>query len=93
MNEVEVSLRDIEKALPKMSETDMRVLEKQLIHLEKLKERELAQEKFIKFTQKVWPTFISGRHHARMADAFERVANGLCNPNQPHCGVGSGLWT
>jgi len=79
MNEAAtVSLRDIEKALPMMSETDMRVLEKQLIHLEKLKSRELSQNKFLKFTQKVWPTFISGRHHARMAEAFERVARGEC---------------
>ena len=79
MNEAAtVSLRDIEKALPMMSETDMRVLDKQLIHLEKLKSRELSQNKFLKFTQKVWPTFISGRHHARMAEAFERVARGEC---------------
>jgi len=56
----------------------MRVLEKQLIHLEMLKEQELARAKFLKFTQKVWPTFISGRHHARMAEAFERVARGEC---------------
>ena len=79
MSEIaEISLKDIERALPKMTETDMRVLEKQLIHLEKLKDRELSQEKFIKFTQKVWPTFISGRHHTRMAEAFERVARGEC---------------
>ena len=79
MSEVQnVSLRDIEKALPMMSETDMRVLERQLIHLEKFKEREISQQRFLKFTQKVWPTFISGRHHARMAEAFERVARGEC---------------
>ena len=56
----------------------MRVLEAQLIRLEKLKERELCQEKFIKFVERVWPTFISGAHHKRMAEAFERVANGTC---------------
>ena len=79
MSEVQnVSLRDIEKALPMMSETDMRVLDRQLIHLEKFKEREISQQRFLKFTQKVWPTFISGRHHARMAEAFERVARGEC---------------
>jgi predicted phage terminase large subunit-like protein len=41
-----------------------------------MKKREVAQDKFIKFVEKVWPTFISGRHHKIMADAFERVANG-----------------
>jgi hypothetical protein len=49
-----------------------------LIKLEKLKDRELCQEKFIKFVERVWPTFISGAHHKRMAEAFERVANGTC---------------
>ena len=61
-----------------MSEADLRVLEASLIKLEKLKDRELCQEKFIKFVERVWPTFISGAHHKRMADAFERVANGTC---------------
>jgi predicted phage terminase large subunit-like protein len=75
-----LSLRDIEAAIKsgKLSESDLRVLEAQLIKLEKLKERELCQEKFIKFVERVWPTFISGAHHKRMAEAFERVANGTC---------------
>ena len=72
----EVSLKDIPAVLDKLSETDLRVLEAQLIKLEKLKQKELAQTKFIKFVEKVWPTFISGRHHKIMASAFERVANG-----------------
>jgi predicted phage terminase large subunit-like protein len=75
-----LSLKEIEAAIKsgKMSEADLRVLEASLIKLEKLKDRELCQEKFIKFVEKVWPTFISGAHHKRMADAFERVANGTC---------------
>ena len=71
-----VSLRDIPKILDKLSDADLRVLEAQLVRLEKLKDRELSQQKFIKFVQKVWPTFISGRHHKIMAAAFERVAEG-----------------
>lgn len=76
----DISLKDIEALIHsgKLSETDLRVLEAQLTKLEKLKERELAQTRFIKFVEKVWPTFISGRHHKRMAEAFERVANGTC---------------
>jgi len=75
-----LSLKEIEAAIKsgKMSEADLRVLEASLIKLEKLKDRELCQEKFIKFVERVWPTFISGAHHKRMADAFERVANGTC---------------
>ena len=71
-----VSLKDIPKILDKLSETDLRVLEAQLLKLEKLKQQELSQEKFIKFVETVWPTFISGRHHKIMAAAFERVARG-----------------
>jgi predicted phage terminase large subunit-like protein len=76
----EITLKDIEQLITagKLSEGDMRMLEAQLTKLEKLKERELAQTKFIKFVEKVWPTFISGAHHKRMSEAFERVANGTC---------------
>jgi len=73
-----VSLQDIPKAMEHMTESELRMLEVQLIHLEKLKSQELAQEKFLKFVERVWPTFIGGRHHKRMAEAFERVANGTC---------------
>jgi predicted phage terminase large subunit-like protein len=75
-----ISLRDIETLINtgKLSESDMRVLEAQLDKLEKMKQRELSQTKFIKFVEAVWPSFISGRHHKRMAEAFERVANGTC---------------
>lgn len=73
-----MSLSDILKVLPSLSESDQRVLEAQLAKLEELKGRELMQEKFIKFVEKVWPSFIAGRHHKRMAEAFERVARGEC---------------
>jgi predicted phage terminase large subunit-like protein len=74
----EITLKDIEALIHsgKLSESDLRVLEAQLIRLEKLKDRELCQQKFIKFVEKVWPSFISGAHHKRMAEAFERVATG-----------------
>ena len=73
-----VTLKDIPAAMQNMTEAELRLLEVQLIHLEKLKEQELAQTKFLKFVEKAWPTFIGGRHHKRMAEAFERVANGTC---------------
>jgi predicted phage terminase large subunit-like protein len=75
-----LTLKEIEAAIKsgKLSESDLRVLEASLVKLEKLKDRELCQDKFIKFVERVWPTFISGAHHKRMAEAFERVANGTC---------------
>ena len=50
----------------------------ELEKLAELKSRQLAQDKFLAFVKEVWPTFIAGRHHAKMADAFERVARGEC---------------
>ena len=41
-------------------------------------ERGEAKEDFMKFVNTVWPTFIHGNHHEKMAKAFERVANGEC---------------
>ena len=38
--------------------------------------REQCKEHFIPFVEDMWPSFIAGRHHKIMADAFERVANG-----------------
>jgi predicted phage terminase large subunit-like protein len=35
-----------------------------------------AQRDFMAYVNYVWPSFIHGRHHAKMAKAFERVANG-----------------
>ena len=71
-----VSLNDITKVLPKLSLAEQQQLLAQLERLEKLKTKKLVQDKFLKFVQEVWPTFIAGRHHAKMADAFERVARG-----------------
>jgi predicted phage terminase large subunit-like protein len=73
-----ISLKDIPTILPQLSLAEQELLLAQLEKLEELKGKKLAQEKFLAFVNQVWPTFISGRHHARMAEAFERVANGTC---------------
>lgn len=39
---------------------------------------ERARTDFLEFVKLMWPGFISGPHHARMAKAFERVARGEC---------------
>jgi len=73
-----ISLRDIPTILPALSASDMEQLLAQLDKLEQLKQQQLAQQRFLKFVEVAWPSFIGGRHHAKMADAFERVANGTC---------------
>lgn len=45
---------------------------------EQMLEKQIARDTFLGFVNRVWPTFISGRHHAIMARAFERVAKGEC---------------
>ena len=44
--------------------------------LEERKSAEQAQKSFMAFVRKVWPAFINGAHHVKMAEAFERVAEG-----------------
>ena len=74
----EVSLRDIPSILAKLTESERHQLLVELERLQELKDKELAQEKFLPFVERVWPSFIAGRHHAKMAAAFEEVANGTC---------------
>ena len=45
----------------------------QLLELDRV---ERCRENFLYFVTQMWPGFISGKHHAIMANAFERVANG-----------------
>ena len=73
-----LSAKEIEALMQsgRLSEADMRVLDRQLAKLEELKRRELSQQRFMKFVERVWPSFIGGKHHSRMAAAFERVARG-----------------
>ena len=73
-----ISLKDIPTILPALSPAEQEKLLAELDHLESLKKQRLAQGKFLAFVSQMWPSFIGGRHHARMADAFERVARGEC---------------
>lgn len=73
-----VSLQDIPAILGQLTLPEQERLLAELERLQDLKHQKLAQEKFLKFVETAWPTFIAGRHHAKMADAFERVARGEC---------------
>jgi len=66
--EIEAYLKLADKAPPAE-----RAKVKQLLEFDRI---ERCQESFLFFVQQMWPVFISGKHHAIMADAFERVANG-----------------
>lgn len=71
-----VSLEDIPKILPLLSEAEREQLLLELDKLDEMKRRKAAQDRFMPFVRQMWPTFISGRHHAKMAEAFEKVASG-----------------
>ena len=71
-------LQNLLKILPNLPEAQLRDLIVSLDEEEILAEREKARDSFMAFVKKVWPSFIEGSHHKRMAKAFERVARGEC---------------
>ncbi len=74
----DISLKDIPSILSKLTVPEQERLLAELDHLESMKGQKLAQDRFLEFVKQMWPSFIAGRHHAKMADAFERVARGEC---------------
>lgn len=62
--------------LPTLPDAEKRDLLIKLEMHEKITEIENAQNNFIDFVYAVWPGFINGPHHKRMAQAFEKVARG-----------------
>jgi predicted phage terminase large subunit-like protein len=71
-------LKKLLQRIPNMSEAEARDLYASVEEHEILKEREESRQSFMTFVKKVWPHFIEGAHHKRMANAFERVARGEC---------------
>ncbi len=61
-----ISLKDIPTILPMLTVPEQEKLLAELEHLDKLKQKKKAQTRFMDFTRQMWPTFISGKHHARI---------------------------
>ncbi len=74
--DLNTTLKDALKVMHLLDEEEKAKLLEELTTLETLKTKENAQLHFMDFVNKVWPTFIGGRHHKDMAAAFERVARG-----------------
>jgi predicted phage terminase large subunit-like protein len=49
-----------------------------LAEARKVGTQEKSQSDFMAYVKYVWPNFINGRHHEKMARAFEKVAEGQC---------------
>ena len=50
-------------------------LQKELLE-EQLRKLDLAEKRFIPFVKHVWPEFMEGDHHRKIAKKFEDIANG-----------------
>lgn len=67
---------DLHRVLAKLPTDEKTVVLELLKELDVRKQRTLAQEDFILFVKKVWPEFIEGAHHLKIARLFEKVARG-----------------
>jgi hypothetical protein len=64
--------------LKKFPKDEQEAIGEILDELNTRKLRTLASDDFMVFVREMWPNFIHGRHHEKMAKAFERVARGEC---------------
>ena len=76
MLDIEISPEEYERVLSVASAEEKKRLNALMGELALRKERELSRRDFIAFTNSVWPDFISGAHHRRIAKLFEAVAKG-----------------
>ena len=68
----------LEQSLDKMSDAQLRAMLEHVGGTVEARKKENCQDNFMDFVHKVWPHFIDGDHHVKMAAAFERVAKGEC---------------
>jgi len=72
MSQLAVIQEKLSKLPPEQKQEILDLLDE----LEEAKAKENSRTSFLTFVKRMWPSFIAGRHHAIMADAFERVAKG-----------------
>ena len=58
-----ITIEDIPKVLPLLSQHEQERILAELEKLEVLKTRDKAQNEFMAFVKEVWPDFIGGRHY------------------------------
>jgi hypothetical protein len=67
-----------QQALPHLPEAVQQRVGALIAEARRAKAKEAAQNDFMAYVNYVWPSFINGRHHEKMARAFERVVQGQC---------------
>jgi predicted phage terminase large subunit-like protein len=68
----------LESNLDKLSDAQLRAMLEHVGGTVEARKKENCQDNFMDFVHKVWPNFIDGDHHVKMAAAFEKVAKGEC---------------
>jgi predicted phage terminase large subunit-like protein len=71
-------LQRAEKALPHLPPPVQQKVGALIVEAKKSIAFDKAKDDFMVFVNYVWPTFIHGEHHVKMARAFEKVATGQC---------------
>jgi len=66
----------LETAMKFASKEEQRELQELIDALDLQTTRTLAQKNFLPFVEYIWPDFISGEHHRRIAKIFDDVADG-----------------
>ena len=69
-------LHQAQQALPHLPEPVQQKVGALIAEARRAKAKEVSQNDFMAYVNYVWPTFIHGRHHEKMARAFEKVAEG-----------------
>ena len=63
-----------------MTPEELDTLKKKLLLRKKTFQlKTLAQNNFIKFVKQVWPEFVEGPHHIKIAEKFQDLAEGRIN--------------
>ena len=69
-------LKQAEKALPNLPAPVQQKVGALIAEARKVKTKAEVSQNFMAFVKYVWPNFIHGEHHEKMAAAFQRVAEG-----------------
>jgi predicted phage terminase large subunit-like protein len=69
-------LIEAEKALQNLPPAAQQKVGQLIAEARKVTTKQKASNDFMAYVNYVWPSFIHGRHHVKMARAFERVARG-----------------
>lgn len=70
------ALKALSKRFPYLPPDQQAEAMQMLTHLIEGRELLACQENFLPFVRKMWPSFVGGRHHQQLAEAFEAIARG-----------------